>query len=333
MFALAALHQREDGSRKMGQHAVSALPTNEKTPPKRSSAAVVEWLRMTLSFERRHEGWLLITVLVILFGCGGRTSSADNVDGGAPDVVPGPVDSLRAAFCRAARTCCARAGVPPQPLADCESKFDPMAPASSFIANGTQIFDKSKLGPCIARMEEHSRTCTLQRTVCWEAISGTLPEGHACHDVAECKGSKDSPMVCFKPGGASDSSAKGVCRALPLAKEGELCAKTCKRTDCSNTLVTIDPNFDLRNEAVCLEEDRLYCEPGSRCKPTNADGAACTLFSCSTQSYCDSVCKPRQGHDLPCTNDFECLDEHTCKSGVCTARPFASDTLCKGGNF
>jgi hypothetical protein len=65
----------------------------------------------------------------------------------------------------------------------------------------------------------------------------------------------------------------------------------------------------------------------------SADGAPCTLFSCSTQSYCDSVCKPRKGHDLPCSNDFECLDEHTCKSGVCTARPFASDTLCKGGNF
>jgi len=279
-----------------------------------------------------HEETVFITTLVLLCGCGGRISSADNIDGGAPIVVPGPVDELRAAFCRAARTCCAHAGAPSEPLVNCESNFDPMFPYTHSVAEGTMTFDAGKLGPCIARMDEQSRTCHSSRTICREAFSGTFAEGDACHHVAECKEWKDQPTVCLRAG-VTDFSVKGVCRARALAKTGDWCSETCRRGNCSATLVTPERDYDLRRHPVCLEEDGLYCEPGSVCKAVTADGAPCTRVSCSLESYCDTVCKPRKAHGMTCTSDAECRDEHTCASGLCTAKPFATETICRGHNY
>jgi hypothetical protein len=264
-------------------------------------------------------------VVLLLVGCSGNGTSASpgGGDGGAS------LDALRAAFCKAARSCCAAAGSPPEPLATCESELDRQIPLFASVVKGTIVVDEVKLRACIARIDEQSRTCQGPEDVCVEAFSPTLSEGASCDLADECKEPNGQPIACVKILATADSGpTPGVCRLIPIGKGGDACAASCPQgKDCSATIT--GPAGTASVLTICREDDGLYCDSSRHCAPLLADGAPCTT-GCASTSFCSAVCTPRKSEGSACASFAECRAGLACASAKCVPPVFATAKLCRG---
>jgi hypothetical protein len=268
----------------------------------------------------------LAFVLFLLASCSGNAtdlSSAGTDDAGAS------LDGLRAAFCKAVRSCCAAAGSPAEPLADCESEFDRQLPLVALVTKGTLVADRAKLGACIARLDEQSRTCVPTDYACGSVFSGTLAEGAACERADECSRSAGQSIACVKTSVTADSGPKsGVCRVIPIGKRGDACAQSCSTgNSCSSTISTFESDPVL---TLCREDDGLYCDSTRHCAALVADGAPCSDSGCASASHCSGVCTPRKAEGGTCASFAECRAGLGCANGSCAATPFATAKLCRG---
>src|SRR5688572_5018961 len=269
----------------------------------------------------------LVTTL-ILFLLAGCSSDGTNPLPGAGDA-GASLDALRAAFCKAARACCAAAGSPTEPLADCEPEFDRQLDVVALAAKGTVAVDESKLRTCLGHMDELSRTCQPTEYACASAFSGTLAAGAACDKADECKRSIDQPIVCLKTGVTADSGpTAGVCRVIPIGKSGDPCSMSCRKGEsCSSTTSTFETDPVL---TICREDDALYCDSTRHCASLLADGAACNTSGCASTSFCSAVCTPRKPEGTACATSTECRGGLRCTNGTCVPIPFATAKLCSG---
>jgi hypothetical protein len=272
-----------------------------------------------------HPASRLIIVFSVLAAC----SSGDaNPPPGVGDA-GASLDALRTAFCKAARACCAGAGSPIEPLADCESEFDRQVPFVALVIKGTVLVDESKLGKCVTRLDEQAVTCQPTEYACAGAFSGTLAEGDACERADECRRSIDRPIACLKTNVTADSGPKsGECRAIPIGKSGDPCSRSCGKGDnCSSTISTFENDPVL---TLCREDDALYCDSTRHCVPLLADGASCSSAGCASTSFCSGVCTPQKGEGSPCASFTECRAGLRCTNGSCAPTPFATAKLCSG---
>src|SRR6185436_5020490 len=112
----------------------------------------------TLRVTRASLVTLAVTILVGLgSGCHGNDS-----DPGAGDA---STESLAKAFCKAARGCCGLAGLPPEPLADCEAEYDRQLDYVALVAKGTVKLDEPAYRACIAAFEDVARTYSVAASV------------------------------------------------------------------------------------------------------------------------------------------------------------------------
>jgi hypothetical protein len=274
-----------------------------------------------------NNAWRLIVVAVLLSGCSGdgANPSTSGTDAGAS------LDALRTAFCKSVRGCCAASGAPPEPLMSCESEFDRQFNFVHLVGKGTIRVDEPRLRACLARLDEQSKSCQPPEEVCIEALLGTLMEGAPCEYADECKDEEVQPIACLKTSVAADAGPRlGVCRAIPIGKAGDACSSSCpKGRVCSVTISTfeVDPNF-----TVCREDDGLYCDSTRHCAPILADGAPCepTMRSCSSASFCGTICTPRKAEGSACASFAECRAGLACTSGACVPARFATPKPCSG---
>jgi hypothetical protein len=261
-------------------------------------------------------------------GTAGQSGGQDSA-GGEGGAGAGPLDSLVDAFCAAARTCCAAAGMPVGALAACEDGFASQVGSMALVKQGTVAIDASALAACVFAYEAAAVSCNLTAVLadCHGIFKGTLADGAACSDVFECDRS-GGPKICLKLQDATDPNV-GVCATPERGADGTLCGGSCDLGgDCSTTVSNPDDTYPT---AFCYEEDGLFCPFGYGCAPLIDDGEYCDQpAACGSDGLCSSTCVPLRASGDSCQFIFDCAEGLTCDGGFCVPEPVAGDETCAG---
>jgi hypothetical protein len=270
-------------------------------------------------------------------GTGGVTGS-----GGGSGTAPS-LQGLAAAFCSAARSCCALKAYPTAPLADCETQFQSRVRSLALVNKGTVVIDSSGLATCIAAYTKAATLCSFYDVVdgCGGVFVGTKPDGQLCGSGNQSGGlecdSNGGPKMCFWTQSPSDPSITGTCMPIPHGKQGDACVTTCyKGDDCSGDLYA----WTGADTANCFETDGLYCKHEDNgvatCAPLLPHGATCSTAAydaCGSGNYCDwndSTCKAsatigQSCQTIACLSRFQCGTDQKCANV-----PLANDEVCAG---
>jgi hypothetical protein len=236
------------------------------------------------------------------------------------------------AICSAARTCCGRAGRPPEPLVDCEPEvirqIDPLQEA----VNGTVVVNSARFSACLAHYRASATSCEYPASVgndCEGIFSGTLREGERCTRAEECIRGAD-PVACLLPISDGGEERTGVCRTLRRGASGDACILSGGANYYGTTYSTSDPNPPF---VYCHSADGLYCSSGLNrtCTPFASVGSPCAQFEgCAPDAYCDTTCVSRKPAGAACGRSSECQGVQACDNGVCGPLGIATDKLCSG---
>ena len=267
-------------------------------------------------------------------GCGNTGLKAPSLhsDGGAKTSLQG----VFKAYCAAARSCCAQAGISTADLSDCESQAPTHADLTQLVDKGEMTIDATAIPACEAAYNQAATTCTTAQILaaCRRIFVGLQGENESCGSAWACK-STDEPVVCQF---VDSSWTLGSCQKLVHGKAGDHCTSTCEITEnCSA--------WDVGSINWCFEADGLFCSglanPPYTCVPLTAIGGSCIVDSpsCGSLNYCDSsaTCRPKATLGQPCTSSRECVDplgcgsDKTCASWANAGDPFAEPVFaCKG---
>jgi hypothetical protein len=264
-------------------------------------------------------------------GAGGSSAEQAGAGGepgasGASD--QGPLAPLVAAYCAAARSCCASAGAAVEQLSGCEQAFVAQSDNVALAKSGHVEVNSKALAACVDAYVAAKTTCVLDGvlTACHGILVGIIAEGGACSDVLECD-RREGPKVCLRVQGSSEQS--GICKTPPRGRDGAACAVTCETgANCSTNASSPDASVPL---TLCHEEDGLYCALDQRCAAIVAAGGECNFDeACGSGGYCDSTCRAvgRSGDD--CNFDYACGPGLACVDDVCRAAPLANGETCVG---
>ncbi len=246
--------------------------------------------------------------------------------GGAPDW--GPLAPLIAAYCGAARACCAQAGAPLGSLSGCEQAFANQSDNVALAKSGNVDVEPNALAACVRAYDAAKTSCVLDVALaaCHGILVGKIAEGGPCSDVLECDRSK-APKVCLK---LQDSSEMlGVCQTPPRGKDGDACAQSCEEgANCSSNVSAPDASVPT---TLCYEKDGLYCPIGMACAPIALADDDCVFDeACGSSGYCDSTCKALGQAGDACQFNFGCAAGLACIDDACAPEPVASDETCVG---
>jgi hypothetical protein len=256
---------------------------------------------------------------------GGTGAGGSGGEGGSS--APDALDDLVDTFCRAARSCCERAGMPAG--AGCEDEVRGTIETFRLVEGGTVEVNQAALSDCIEAYREATTGCTLTDVLanCHGIFVGTVPDGGPCTSVLECDRAS-GPKVCLLIQGDADPTV-GTCLTPPRGTSGTLCAQSCQEgRECSTTASAPDAEIPL---ALCYEEDGLYCPIGESCAPIVDDGAECQWHeACGSNGYCLSTCASRSATGESCQFNYGCVAGTSCVAGECAPEPFASSETCAG---
>jgi hypothetical protein len=263
---------------------------------------------------------------------GGASGSAGA--GGSGDAPGAAIADFTAAFCAAARTCCAPVPGAAGLLADCETTLSSTSPRYAALLAGRIVPDPVALSTCAAALQTAGTTC-LVPDACHDLWKGTRGEGESCSptlQAMDCR-SDTGDTLCYRAAGApAPQTFTGVCQPAERGSVGTPCVASCgPGIACSQALYT-SPSSPM---AICYTQDGLYCESAA-CAPIVPAGQPCAADpQCGTESYCAATCTPRKGAGEPCLHDDECSQIHHlyCVNDACSAASLASDAVCAGDLF
>jgi hypothetical protein len=258
----------------------------------------------------------------------GTAGSADAGTGGDSGELPAPLRDAVRAFCAAAESCCASAGLPAM-LEECESMYAMYQSAVPSIESGAVTLDEAALARCEAAYAEGPDRCNLNAVVaaCRGAFIGHRGVDQPCGDGYDCDRS-EGPMTCVISDTMSPTPM-GLCKQVPRATLGSSCQFTCYAgEDCSSTTFGSSEALTL-----CFEDDGLWCDTSGDepvCRAIIALGEACEGYDdCGSKAYCETVCKPRSGLgelcDYACLRQFQCGDDGRCRDPL-----WATESACMG---
>ena len=281
-------------------------------------------------------------------GTGGSGAGGSGTGGNGAGGSSGPsLATLANAFCAAARSCCAKSGLPTT-LDDCEAAFPSRLTTLALVNKGTVTIDNTALAACIESYNQTASACTVNPVLaaCKDVFVGTKAEGASCgvggvpmvSGAGECK-SDGGAEECVWTGNANDPTVTGVCHTPAHGKNGDTCTTSCvSPQDYCTFDVLISPSDPT---AICFEEDGLYCSTTtnpSTCVPIVAVGGSCAADqnSCVSSAICDNStlkCRARAtlGQSCSYTSGYACLNTLVCTSaGKCAEPEFAYDRTCSG---
>jgi hypothetical protein len=275
----------------------------------------------------------------------GGTGSGGSGSGGSSG---GALQGIISAFCTAARTCCAQAGLPISVLSDCEAKFPTHRPLVSLLDLGQATTNPAAVAACEAAYKQAASTCTTKEVLaaCTGIFVGLETEGQPCGKG----GTPDVPgaLACKQTGGpevclwtapnTSDPSVAGMCKKMVHGRLGDVCVSTCVAgDDCSVDELTSPTDTSV---TWCFEADGLYCSYQTNtpsCASVVAVGKDCSADSeaCGSATYCDinSVCTAKSVlgescSSTPCVRPYVCGTSNKCETA---STPFADpDIACQG---
>ncbi len=269
---------------------------------------------------------------ILMAGCSGDDATGATTGGdGGPVAGTSSIQPLVDALCGAARTCCGRAGKPPEPLADCEPEvirqIDPLQEA----VNGTVIVDAVRFATCVAHYRTSATSCTYPTAIgddCQGMFTGTLREGERCTRAEECIRGAD-PVACLLPMSDGGSARTGVCHNLRRGSSGDACITSGGDRYYGTTYSTTDPNPPF---VYCHSGDGLFCSSSTRtCTPFAKVGATCQQYDgCGPDAYCDATCIAKKPAGATCVRASECRGIQACNNGLCGPLGIATDKLCSG---
>jgi hypothetical protein len=267
-------------------------------------------------------------------GCGkaGLKASSPDSDGSAKTLLQG----VFKAYCAAARSCCAKAGISTTELSDCETQAPTHADLTRLVDMGEMTIDATAIPACEAAYNQAATTCTTAQilTACWAIFVGLQGENEPCSNVHSCKSTGELMTCQF----VSSSSTFGSCQKIVHGKAGDRCNFTCESSENCLHDVTVTSTSEA-SVTFCFEADGLFCAgPPYTCVPLTAMGGSCIFDSltCGSLNYCDSssTCRPKATLGQPCTSSRECVDPLGCGSDkTCApwAAPFAEPVFaCQG---
>lgn len=285
------------------------------------------------SMRALHVARIAAIATLVMAGCSGDdpTGKTGNTDGG-PVAGASTVQALVDAICSAARTCCARASFPSEPLVDCEPEvirqIDPLQEA----VNGTVTVDAARFATCVAHYRTAGASCEYPTSIgkdCEGIFAGTLREGERCSRSEECIRGTD-PVACLLPMSDGGSARTGVCHDLRRGTAGDACIVSGGEHFHGTTYSTTDPNPPF---VYCHSADGLFCSSGVQriCVPFKKVGSPCVEFlECGPDAYCDTTCIALKPAGAPCVRSSECQHVQACNNGVCGPLNIATDKLCSG---
>lgn len=229
------------------------------------------------------------------------------------------------AFCRAARTCCARDGLPMR-LDECESALGDHNPTVLAVARGAVRLDVDKLEACRAAYMRAASTCEQEDALqaCRGVVIGLMPEGGPCESGADCA-QVAGELTCLRPFGGG-----GACIAVPRGNAGDTCSFSCREgEDCATSTYGV---IESPLPAVCRESDGLYCAGlGHICQPLAEIGAPCVEDAqCGGAAFCGGTCQKLASPGeacVRCVSSFDCVEEE------CVSPRFASSDTCQGASL
>jgi hypothetical protein len=273
----------------------------------------------------------------VIAGCGKADLKASFPDGGNDGSAEALLQGVFKAYCAAARSCCAQAGISTTELSDCETQAPTHADLTRLVDMGEMTIDVTAIPACEAAYRQAATTCTTAQilTACRGMFVGLQGENEPCSDGLACK-STGEPQVCVFVG---SSSTLGSCQRIVHGTAGGPCGSTCwSSEDCwdeVSTTSTIEAAV-----TFCFEADGLFCPgyPPRTCVPLTAIGESCIIDTpvCGSLNYCDSssTCRPAATLGQPCTSSAECVRSLGCgpdKKCVSWAGPFAEPVFaCRG---
>jgi len=269
-------------------------------------------------------------------GGGGIGGGAGGIGGAGGDSMAAAhaITAFTAAFCAAARTCCAPVPGAEGLLADCETNLSSTSMRYAAIVSGTIVPDLARLPACTAALQQVTAATCLVPDACQNIWLGTKGAGESCSQTLqalECRADAGDTL-CYRTTGGMPGVFTGVCQPVVRGVLGTPCVASCgPGITCSQALYATPDN----PMAICYTQDGLYCESAA-CAPIRPTGAACTANpQCGTESYCATTCMPRKAAGQPCLQDNECsqVNHLYCVNDVCSAASLASDVVCGGDLF
>lgn len=189
---------------------------------------------------------------------------------------------------------------------------------ADLLTAGHYTLDQQKAADCIAKVDSYA--CELSgaslkqiRSVCFEALQGTLADGTACKASIECR----EGSFC-KPTDPTAPASGGTC--APLVASGGSCGELFMTGDDSTDAQSADEACSSRaagNEGLhCLSytnADGYLARTDWKCAPAVAVGG-----ECSTTLWCASgICDPGPDFDLyVCKDPLQYNNDNFCKSYV-----------------
>lgn len=270
-------------------------------------------------------------------GLGGGALGGGGVGGGGGaggDSGAMALADFTAAFCTAARTCCAPVPGAEGLLADCETSLSSTSMRYAAVVGGTVVPDPTRLPACTAALRQITADTCLVPDACQNIWLGTKDTGESCSQTLQalqCR-TQAGDTLCYRAAGGTPGVFTGTCQPAMRGTLGTPCVASCgPGITCSQALYsTADSPM-----AICYTQDGLYCESAA-CAPILATGAPCSANpQCGTESYCATTCVPRKTAGQPCLQDNECsqLNHLYCVNDVCSAASLASDAVCGGDLF
>lgn len=262
-------------------------------------------------------------------GCGSAGLTASSPDGGTSVGVGGnagiALQGIFNAYCKAARSCCAKEGISTLGLLDCENQAPTHAYLTPLVDKGEMTINAAAIPACEAAYNQAAVTCTTEQieAACWGLFVGLQDEDQPCGTALACK-SMGEPVIC-KFVGNYNPNTLGVCHKIVHGKAGDPCLSSCWiGNDCSSDVMNALQSEE--NFTLCFEAEGLYCsrmaDVPSTCIPLATAGESCAADPglCGTLNNCDPsfTCTPPATLGQSCASTA-CLYSLTCGSdNTCT---------------
>jgi hypothetical protein len=308
------------------------VPRGVIRPPLSPSANAAGAVVVSFPMQYPSAVRTVVFATLLMAGCSGDDPAGASSGDGGPVAGSSSIQPLVDALCSAARTCCARASFPSEPLVDCEPEvirqIDPLQEA----VNGTVIVDTARFAACVAHYRTAATSCTYPPAIgddCEGMFRGTLREGETCTRSEECIRGAD-PVACLLPISDGGSGRTGVCHNLRRGSQGDACITSGGDRYHGTTYSTSDPNPPY---VYCHSADGLFCSIGTQrtCVPFKTVGSPCVEFlECGPDAYCDTTCTARKPVGAACGRPSECQGIQSCNNGVCAPLEIATNKLCSG---
>jgi hypothetical protein len=273
---------------------------------------------MSLRYLGSRESVALLAVLgVTACGSSGEDDNDRSASGALTD------GDFRAQYpalaCASLETCCSAAGFDYNPSL-CQAFLTP-------VPTPNAVFDPVAAADCLETLRAGPVDCGNSEPAieCEGVYVGTVAQGGACSDDAECAAPENGTATCNS----------GQCVTAIHGVEGQKCSSSCAPFGGSGQICS-GAGLDDAEQVQCWRSDGLVCAEGT-CTALGGPGAECAFDDdCRDEAYCEGpACRLRAESGAMCSASVECAlgtyCEDSCKPQLPEGEPCATDEQCSSG--